>query len=185
MGRWRSIRRWGLRIGLGGLALLVILCGVGWLWERSEETAFNELSITPPGQMVQVGDHAVHVVVRGQGSPGVLFIGGLGQGATSSAAFQSRLAESTRVISYDRPGLGWSPPLEGDWTLDAAVEDVAGLLAAPGLFDGPPILVGHSLGGQIARRFAHAHPGRVSGLVLLDSPPDLAPTGFLMRGRGP
>lgn len=172
MSRWRSIRRWGLRIIMGGLVFVMILAGIGWIWERSEEAAFRELAITPSGQMVPVGNHTLHVVASGRGATGVLLISGAGEGLQGWEKLQSRLSESTRVVSYDRPGFGWSPPREGDLTLDAAVEDVEGLLAAPGLFDGPPILIGHSLGGQIARHFAYAHPNSVAGLILLDAPPD-------------
>ncbi len=172
MSRWRSIRRWGLRIIMGGLVFIMILAGIGWIWERSEEAAFRDLAITPSGQMVPVGNHTLHVVASGRGATGVLLISGAGEGLQRWEELQSRLSESTRVVSYDRPGFGWSPPREGDLTLDAAVEDVEGLLAAPGLFDGPPILIGHSLGGQIARHFAYAHPNTVAGLILLDAPPD-------------
>ncbi len=172
MSGWRSIGRWGLRIILGGLVLVMILAGIGWIWERSEEAAFRELAITPSGQMVPVGNHTLHVVASGRGATGVLLISGAGEGLQGWEKLQSRLSESTRVVSYDRPGFGWSPPREGDLTLDAAVEDVEGLLAAPDLFDGPPILIGHSLGGQIARHFAYAHPNAVAGLILLDAPPD-------------
>lgn len=181
MARWRTVRRWGLRITLGGLVFILVLGGIGWRWERSEEAAFRSLAVMPPGQMVQVGDHTLHVVVRGQGAPGVLLISGFGTDLRDWEELQSRLSESTRVASYDRPGFGWSPPQAGDLTLDASVEDVEGLLAAPGLFDGPPVLVGHSLGGQIARRFAYAHPNEVSGLILIDSPPD--ETSWLVRAE--
>jgi len=67
-------------------------------------------------------------------------------------------------------------------TAEAAVEDVAQLLANPDLFAGPPILVGHSLGGQIARRFAYAHPSDISGLILLDPPADETPTLLKVEG---
>jgi len=36
----------------------------------------------------------------------------------------------------------------------------------------PVVLAGHSLGGLIARLYLNARPGRVSGLVLLDSTPE-------------
>jgi pimeloyl-ACP methyl ester carboxylesterase len=51
------------------------------------------------------------------------------------------------------------------------VEDIYLLVSGSGLFTEPPILVGHSLGGAFARRFAYRYPDAVSGLVLLDPTP--------------
>lgn len=184
MGRWRSIRRWGLRIGLGGFALAVVLAGFGCYWEHAEEAAFFQIDAAPPDSMIQVGDHKLRVVISGHGSPGVLFLSGLGMGPAVWERLQRHLSDSMRVVSYDRPGLNWSPPPQGVPTMEAAVADVAALLAAPGLFDGPPILVGHSLGGQIARHFAYAHPNAVAGLILLDPPPDEGSPSFFTTLEG-
>ncbi len=182
MGRWKVVRKWGVRVVVTGLSVAVILGGIGWSWERSQHALFLEAGFEPPGRMVSVGEQTLHVVSEGAGSPGVLLISGLGDGPGVWSKVQPRLAESTRVVSYDRPGLGWSPARQGTLTAEAAVEDVAQLLANPDLFDGPPILVGHSLGGQIARRFAYAHPSDISGLILLDPPADETPTLLKVEG---
>jgi pimeloyl-ACP methyl ester carboxylesterase len=153
--------------------LLVVLAAsfFGWNWERSEQRAFTALALDPPGQMLHVGSHALHVLADGEGSPGVLFISGLGDDWRSWQPIADRLADSTRVVRYDRPGLGWSPPGVGSPTVDAAVDDIRALLSDTALFGEPPILVGHSLGGAIARQFALQYPSQVAGLVLLDPTP--------------
>lgn len=171
MKRWKTIRKWRWRIVLAGFTLAVILSVIGWFWERSEHHAFAEAAFTPPGQMMSVADHELHANVEGEGHPGVLLIAGLGEDLRTWQQIQGRLAEVTRVVSYDRPGLGWSPPRKETLSIDEAVEDIASLLSAPDLFEGPPVLVGHSLGGVIARQFAYMHPLQVAGLVLLDPPP--------------
>ncbi len=111
MGRWRAIRRWGGRTFLGGLLLGAILAGIGWSWERTEEGVFLEAALDPPGQMVQTGDRALHVVISGQGSPGVLLISGLGDDSRVWNTIHNPASpRSARVVSYDRAGYGWSPP---------------------------------------------------------------------------
>ncbi|UYQ66545.1 alpha/beta hydrolase [Streptomyces peucetius] len=75
------------------------------------------------------------------------------------------LARCTRVVAYDRAGLGASDPVHR-LSLDSAVEDLAALLSRAG--DGPCVVVGHSWGGLLAQLVAWAEPGLVAGLVLLD-----------------
>ena len=85
------------------------------------------------------------------------------------------LAPSVRVIAHDRAGVGSNPAPDHNrgWPeLYAELEAVfqSAQLACP------PVLIGHSLGGLIAYSYAKRHPGRLSGLVLLDpTPPPLAP----------
>jgi lipase len=70
-----------------------------------------------------------------------------------------------RVAAPDLIGHGhssWDAP----WTIDANVTALGELLADEA--DGPVVIVAHSFGSAIAMQLADAHPGRVSGLVLLD-----------------
>jgi pimeloyl-ACP methyl ester carboxylesterase len=53
------------------------------------------------------------------------------------------------------------------WTVDAYGEDVAGLLAALDLTN--VVLVGHSMGASLSLRAAALSPGRVRGIVAVDS----------------
>lgn len=73
------------------------------------------------------------------------------------------------MISYDRPGLGHSEFYGGD---DLSLERQAELLhdaLNASNNSGPYIVVGHSLGGLIARHFAKKYPNEVVGVVLVDS----------------
>ncbi len=174
--RLRRVLRW---VGRGLLllgTLILIAAIIGWRWERAEHRAFLEAHMEPPGEMVSVGDHEVHVVTEGDGSPGILFIAGLGDDYRGWRDTWDGLADSVRRVAYDRPGFGWSPPAVEDPDLPFAVADVRALISDRQLFDEPPVLVGHSLGGMIAREVALEDPELVAGLVLIDAtPPDPLP----------
>ncbi|MFJ9557943.1 alpha/beta fold hydrolase [Nocardiopsis sp. NPDC101807] len=100
--------------------------------------------------------------------PVVVLMAGMGDGLDTMADLQETLSEGDRVCSYDRFGEGGSDQPDGPQsiadvgeTLTSVLDDIAG--------DGPVVLVGHSLGGLIAARYAPDHQDRVAGLVLLDA----------------
>ncbi len=68
------------------------------------------------------------------------------------------------VIAPDLRGHGRGLRSEEPFTLEAAAEDVAGLLVE--LQAGPSVLVGYSMGSSVAMLVAHMHPELVAGLVL-------------------
>jgi pimeloyl-ACP methyl ester carboxylesterase len=74
-----------------------------------------------------------------------------------------------RVVVYDRAGIGWSDPAgRGRRTCEDRVQELHGLLGAAGI-EPPYVLLAHSMGGILARRFAVRYPGAVAGMVLVDS----------------
>lgn len=99
--------------------------------------------------------------IHGQGKPIVLLHSG-GADLRDWQLIVPQLAQNYRVITFDGRGAGKSPPL-----LEPAdfVEDLKKLLDH--LQIDRAILVGHSMGGQIATDFALAYPDRVSKLVLV------------------
>jgi pimeloyl-ACP methyl ester carboxylesterase len=99
----------------------------------------------------------------------VLEAGGLTT-VRSWSAVESVLAPHTRVLSYDRAGLGRSPADGRGCGADAVSDRLVRLLQATG-FDEPFLLAGYSLGGAYARCFAARHPQRVAGLALIDTTP--------------
>src|SRR5690606_25319281 len=84
------------------------------------------------------------------------------------------LADMRRVIAWDCPGYGDSDDLPGEPGLDDYAEALLALADSLGLerFD----LLGHSMGGAIAGRFAARHPERVERLILSGTR-----TGFTRR----
>ncbi|WP_030144431.1 alpha/beta fold hydrolase [Glycomyces sp. NRRL B-16210] len=123
-----------------------------------------------------IGGDTVNVSCSGSfvtDGPTVVLLHGGGDDLTAMADFQEAISADARVCSYDRLGAGASDQPEGlqDFaavgeTLDGVIEAVAG--------GEPVVLVGHSMGGLIAGRYAPDHTDKVAGLVLLDATP---PTG--------
>jgi pimeloyl-ACP methyl ester carboxylesterase len=78
-----------------------------------------------------------------------------------------RIAEFTEVISYDRPGLGWSAPRRSPASFEVILEELHALLQQAGVAS-KRILVGHSFGGLLVSLYAVRYPENVAGLVLVD-----------------
>jgi len=102
----------------------------------------------------------------GSGRPVVVLDAALGEpGTLAWASVMPLVAPHTRVVAYDRAGIGASDPMS-PLTLDGQLEDLSAVLEACG--DGRCIVVGHSWGGLLAQLVAIRRPELVAGLVLVD-----------------
>src|SRR2546422_6564672 len=159
--------RWTMRIlvGLCGLIVLAALAGATY---QSLATR-KDLALTPPpGQLVDIGGHRLHLWCTGAGTPAVVLDTGLGGSSAEWGYVQPEVARFTRVCSYDRAGMGYSDPGPSPRTTRRIAHELAQLLDRGGV-SGPVILVGASIGGLTARVFASEHAERVAGLVLVDA----------------
>jgi pimeloyl-ACP methyl ester carboxylesterase len=136
--------------------------------------------------LIDIGDgRKMYLECRGEGSPAVALISGKGDRGdiwsttnpdNPGPTVFAEVARLTRVCAYDRPGtigvaaseLGRSDPVPGPATAAAGAADLWALLSAAEV-PGPYVLVGHSMGGLIARLVASDHRHEVSGLVLVDA----------------
>jgi 4,5:9,10-diseco-3-hydroxy-5,9,17-trioxoandrosta-1(10),2-diene-4-oate hydrolase len=103
------------------------------------------------------------------GGPAVVMLHGGGPGASAWSNFGANLpvfAERFRTLLVDQPGFGGSdkPAVTGHYFTFAA-DALAGLLDELGI--DRAALVGNSLGGGTAVRFALRHPDRAGRLVLM------------------
>jgi pimeloyl-ACP methyl ester carboxylesterase len=69
------------------------------------------------------------------------------------------------VVTFDLRGHGLSSPA-GRYTFEAFLDDLDAVMTALG--HRAPLLVGHSLGADLAVHYAAGHPDAVAGLVLVD-----------------
>jgi pimeloyl-ACP methyl ester carboxylesterase len=160
---WRWTRR--VLIGLAGLLVIVVVAGATYEWIAGR----RDLSAAPPpGRLIDVGGHRLHIWCTGTGSPTVILESGLGAPAVSWGFVQPEVARFTRVCSYDRAGLGYSDPGPTPRTARRLAGELAELLRRSGITE-PLVLVGASSGGFSMRIFASEHGERVSGLVLVDA----------------
>ncbi|HTA57897.1 MAG TPA: alpha/beta hydrolase [Candidatus Baltobacteraceae bacterium] len=121
----------------------------------------------PPGKLVDLGTHHLHLLESGRGGPTVVLEAGLMSTMLSWSELQRALAGSFRVVSYDRAGLGWSDLGPMPRTADRIVDELHTLLQRAEI-PPPYVLVGHSFGGLTMPLFAARFPEEVAGMVLVD-----------------
>ena len=110
---------------------------------------------------------------RKPGDPVLLFESGLGTPGDNYEVLFNNLSKSTSGIAYDRNGIGAS---EADPLIRTDADVVKRLHAfLDSLHIAPPyLLVGHSIGGPLARLYTANYPQEVAGLVLID------PTDYML-----
>src|SRR2546430_2450553 len=122
----------------------------------------------PPGRLVDVGGHRLHINCTGRGVPTVVMEAGAGDFSFDWSLVQSKVTRFTRVCSYDRAGYAWSDPGPTPRTMQQIVAELHTGLRKVGV-KAPYLFVGQSLGGLIARVYANQYPTEVAGMVLIDS----------------
>jgi pimeloyl-ACP methyl ester carboxylesterase len=122
----------------------------------------------PPGKLVDLGGHKLHVNCTGKGTPTVVIENGLGDFSFDWILVQGKVSSFSRVCTYDRAGYGWSDPGPQPRTfaqLNLELHDSLAKLKE----HGPFLLVGHSFGGPVVRNFALMYPHDVAGIVFVDA----------------
>ncbi len=153
------------------LALALGVAGCAWTPDLSRET-LDTRYLAAATDMREVAGTRLHVRDTGpREGRAVIMIHGVASSLHTWQPWATALEDDFRVIRFDLPGSGLSPPdPTGDYTdtrtvaiLDALMDDLGVQRAA---------LIGNSLGGRIAWTFAATHPARVDWLVLV------SPDGF-------
>lgn len=155
-----------IRLILACLLLSFCLVGCG----NSNDEIFDPTQshhVSQSDQFVSVDGQTVRYRETGRkDAPAVVLLHGFTDSLQTWDGLAEQLGEDFRVIRPDLPGHGLSGPApNGDYSNVALVAFVGDFLDAAQVEQ--PVLVGNSLGGLAAWRFAASNPDAVSGLVLL------------------
>ena len=146
-------------------AAVVLAAGVlyQWIGGRRDRRRF-----TASGRWVTIGDGSkLYLFEMGAGEPTVPKEAGLGATHLNWRGVQEAIAESARTVAYDRCGLGWSSRCRTARIPGNIAVELPQTFHRAGLKP-PFILVGHSFGGLVMRRYALLYPDEVAGVVLID-----------------
>ncbi|MAT92857.1 MAG: hypothetical protein CME59_09665 [Halioglobus sp.] len=153
------------------LCVLVCLSLAGAAYQSIAERADRRAL---PGSFIQVGDNTYYLLCKGDGERVLLFESGRWGWHADWTKVWPLLPAQYRACTYDRLGLGWSSKSHGPVHSGTTIDELHKLLHIAGI-DQKLIIVGHSLGGYYARKFAARYPEQIAGLVLLDATHEEAP----------
>lgn len=156
-----------VRAAVGTVAMIAVVAALGATYEAIAGSS-DRATYPAAGRLVDVGGYRMHLDCRGQGAPTVVMDAGLGGSSLDWSLVQADIANTTRVCTYDRAGMGWSEVSPRPRTPGYIADELHSLLTHADL-SGPYVLVAHSLAGKTARMFASAHPDEVAGMVLIDA----------------
>jgi dienelactone hydrolase len=153
-------------------------CGGG-----DEETPSEKAAKATPTATVASASREVTASVEGrelsghcsgtqqEGSPAILLESGMGGGQRQLSYAEERFAKRTLVCAYDRAGLGASdPPTKTPRPVSELVADLDAF-ATEADARPPYLLVGHSMGANVAFMYTQAHPENVAGFVAMNPVP--------------
>lgn len=152
---------------VAGVGIIILLTIAGRIYQKTSEARDLE-RYPPPGEMIDVEGHLMHINCMGQGSPTLILELGVGSASFSWYDIHKRLSAITRTCAYDRPGLGYSERTNQPKRSSDVAERLYELLRNAGVAD-ELVLVGWSAGGIYVREFYRRYPQRVVGMLLVDS----------------
>ena len=172
---------------LKAVGILLMLAALAFAVAKAPDRSLESLLprwAAPPSDFIEVDGQLVHY--RDEGPSGdplpLVLIHGTGASLHTWEGWVAGLKPTRRVVSFDLPGFGLTGPnADNDYSDRRYVAFVRQFLARLGV--GRAIVVGNSLGGEIAWQLALADPSRVAGLVLVDAAgfdfvPESVPLGF-------
>ncbi len=112
--------------------------------------------------------HKISYRDSGYGSTTVILVSGGTLGLDTWKDLQELLSKYAEVISYDRSGLGNSDYVPDSKSVDYLTTELDAVINNL-VIDTPVILIGHSIGGHIVRKYTELYPNKVKALFLIDT----------------
>lgn len=129
------------------------------------------LATAVESRFVEVAGCPIHYLRWGDSSrPGLLFVPGTGGHAHWFSHVAPLFADQFNVVAIDIGGCGDSGRREA-YSLDLVIAEIMAVCADAGMMDAavPPIIAGHSVGGQFTVRTALAHGDALLGVIAIDA----------------
>ena len=172
----KAFRRFMFRALLAGILAFLI---VPFLIPFNSSGTMTASQAAPEAEFVQLNDLAVRVERTAYSgncrcnAPLILLMHGFGASTYSWRHVQKPLSKLGEVISYDRPGFGFTER-KSSWEgtnpygFQGNFDLLDDLISKFGN-DRKIVLVGHSAGGQLAAEYTRLNPTKVSALILVDA----------------
>ena len=152
-------------ISIAGLAVALVAAGFLYQWLGAR---YDRKRFASAGRCIELGNgQRLYLLEKGSGDATVLFESGIAATNLNWFHIQEKVAMFASTASYDRGGLGWSSPCRTARTPGNIAVELHELLDEAGIKP-PYILVGHSFGGLVMRKFAVLYPEEVSSIILVD-----------------
>lgn len=104
---------------------------------------------------------------QGFGKPAIVFVHGWSCDKSYWKNQVDAFSQKYEVITLDLAGHGESGIERDDWTIESFGSDVSKVIEKLGVTDA--ILIGHSMGGDVVVAAAQRLPGRIKGLIWVDT----------------
>ncbi|MEO7420903.1 MAG: alpha/beta fold hydrolase, partial [Ornithinibacter sp.] len=135
----------------------------GWWWLRHHRSAAVRVWAAGAGDVLRAGP--LQVRVFGTGESVILLLHGIIASGDSFGAGYDDLGRSAHVVVPDLLGFGGSMDTAGPFDGAAHVAALDAALAQLDLDQQPTTVLGHSMGGVLAIRWAAANPDRTKAVV--------------------
>lgn len=156
-----------IRAAFGGATLAAAFFAASWVWRHQHSAA---VAAWEPGRAKHQRAGPLQVRTFGSAKPVVLLLHGMIAAGNSFGAAYDELAEDATVVVPDLLGFGGSMLTAGLTDAAAHIAAIDAALSGLNLEHRPIVVVGHSMGGALALRWAAEHTDRVRAVVTFGAP---------------